>query len=102
MITLKGIQDKLIKIEPTRDFLHELLGCGVFEEVTLSSDGFFLGRPRGDPGFNVFLAKSSLKALARTKRYISLFCPEERTWIKAYLTNKYGRNLGDDIVGDVE
>ena len=93
MITLKGIQDKLIGIEPKRDLLHELLGCGLFAEITKTSDGVYLGQAKGDIGFNAFLGIPSAIAFERTKKYLSLFFPEEKKWIIAYVNRKYGEIL---------
>jgi hypothetical protein len=59
---------KLFKIEPIVDLAHDVTGCGRFAEVTETSDGFFLGRARGDIGFNEFLAQPSPRALENTKR----------------------------------
>lgn len=59
---------KLFKIEPIVDLAHDFTGCGRFQEATETSDGFFLGRARGDIGFNDFLGKPSPRALENTKR----------------------------------
>lgn len=67
---MKTLQEELIEIEPTRDFLHEVCGCGVFAEITRTSDGFFLGRKQEDIGFNNFLGKPSEIALHRTQTYL--------------------------------
>lgn len=67
---MKTLQEELIEIEPRRDFLHEVCGCGVFEEIIKTLDGFFLGRQKGHCGFNDFLGKPSVAALRRTRDYI--------------------------------
>jgi hypothetical protein len=59
---------RLSKIEPTIDLAHDVTGCGRFAEVTETSDGYFLGRERGDIGFNAFLGQPSPRALENTKR----------------------------------
>ena len=70
-MTLQELQEELITIEPRRDFLHEILGCGMFLEVTQTSDGFWLGCKEGDCGFNTFLGKPSQNALDRTSQFLS-------------------------------
>ena len=67
---MKTLQQELLEIEPKRDFLHELCGCGMYAEITQTSDGFFLGRAHGDCGFNVFLGKPSEVALKRAQGYL--------------------------------
>lgn len=63
----KDFCKKLFKIEPTVDLAHDVTGCGRFASVTETSDGFFLGRARGDIGYNEFLAHPSPRALENTK-----------------------------------
>src|SRR2546428_9665793 len=61
------LKEAIIRLEPKIDLLHDLLGFGRFAEVTLTSDGFFLGRAWGDIGFNHFLGEPSAVAIARTQ-----------------------------------
>jgi len=70
MPTNKTAVEVLCEIEPKKDLLHELMGCGLYAEITRTSDGFFLGRVEGDIGFNDFLGEPSKEALARTKTYL--------------------------------
>lgn len=64
-------KEEIIKLEPKIDLLHDVLGFGRFAEITMTSDGFFLGRARGDIGFNHFLGQPSDAAKGRTKELFS-------------------------------
>lgn len=65
---METLDKAILRLEPTIDLLHDCLGFGRFAEVTLTSDGFFLGRARDDIGFNHFLGKPSAAALTRTRK----------------------------------
>ena len=78
-------QMELKAIEPKIDFLHELLGIGLFAEVIQTSDGFWLGREIGDVGFNAFLGKPSKNALIRTREFIAKMTPVSQAYCKAVL-----------------
>jgi len=69
-VTITELQNELKEIEPKIDFLHEVCGCGLFAEITQTSDGFFLGRKEGDCGFNDFLGNPSSNAIERTKQFL--------------------------------
>lgn len=69
-MTITELQEELKAIEPKIDFLHEVCGCGLYAEITQTSDGFFLGRERNDIGFNAFLGTPSSNAMARTKQFL--------------------------------
>ena len=62
------LAQELFRLEPKLDLLHELLGLGRFAEVTMTSDGFFLGRLHGQPTFDHFLGQPSEVARQRTGR----------------------------------
>lgn len=64
---METLENAILRLEPRIDLIHECLGMGTFAEVTCTSDGFFLGRARGDCGFNSFLGFPSPTALRRTK-----------------------------------
>lgn len=78
---------ELQTIEPKIDLLHEILGCGLFAEVTQTSDGFWLGREPGDCGFNAFLGKPSAAALNRTKTFITKMSEPVQQYVKTVLQN---------------
>jgi len=82
---MKTLQEELVEISPTRDFLHEVCGCGVYAEITKTSDGFFLGREPGDCGFNAFLGKPSHAALARTQEFLDKLSPTNQAKAMALL-----------------
>src|SRR5258707_1356147 len=63
---METLQEAILRLEPRIDLLHDCLGFGRFAEVIVTSDGFFLGRARGDIGFNHFLGQPSPAALERT------------------------------------
>ncbi len=63
---METLEEAILWLEPAIDLLHECLGIGHFAEVAVTSDGYFLGRARGDCGFNYFLGKPSERALARS------------------------------------
>ena len=60
------LREAVLRFEPRMDLLHDCLGFGRFAEVTVASDGFFLGRAPGDVGFNHFLGQPSRAAVDRT------------------------------------
>jgi len=64
---MEPLENAILRLEPRIDLIHECLGMGAFAELTCTSDGCFLGRARGDCGFNFFLGFPSKKALQRTK-----------------------------------
>ena len=75
MQTLKGA---ILRLEPKIDLLHDLLGFGRFAEVTLTSDGFFLGRAWNDIGFNHFFGMPSDAALVRTQALFKKLCKDHQ------------------------
>ena len=64
---MQSLKEAILRLELKIDLLHDLLGFGRFAEVTLTSDGFFLGRAWGDIGFNHFLGTPSAAAIGRTQ-----------------------------------
>ena len=65
---METLQEAITRLEPRIDLLHDCLGLGRFAEVTVTSDGFFLGRAPGDVGFNHFLGQPSRAAVDRTRQ----------------------------------
>jgi hypothetical protein len=63
---METLEEAILWLEPKIDLLHDCLGIGRFAEVAMTSDGYFLGRARGDCGFNYFLGKPSEAAILRT------------------------------------
>ena len=62
---METLEEAVLRLEPKLDLLHECIGIGHFAEVVLTADGYFLGRARGDCGFNYFLGVPSEAARAR-------------------------------------
>lgn len=81
----KNYRRELFEIEPKIDFLHEISGFGRFSAVVRTSDGFFLGQPRGHAGFNDFLGMPGMKALTRTKKILEELSAKNRDIAKAIL-----------------
>jgi hypothetical protein len=63
---METLEEAILWLEPKLDLLHDCLGIGRFAQVAITADGYFLGRARGDCGFNHFLGKPSEAALVRT------------------------------------
>lgn len=72
---LKELQEELTRIEPKIDFLHEVCGCGLYAEITQTSDGYFLGRRKGTCGFDNFLGKTFRE---RTNSYTKVLKSNDR------------------------
>lgn len=72
---METLERALLRLEPKIDLIHECLGMGRFADLTYTSDGFFLGRTRGDCGFNAFLGVPSESARQRTKRLFERLSP---------------------------
>ncbi|MDT8067961.1 MAG: hypothetical protein ROO76_07305 [Terriglobia bacterium] len=70
------LEEEILHLEPGRDLLHDCLGIGPFAEITITSDGFFLGRLRGDCGHNCFLGIPAEEAKARTRELFERLSPE--------------------------
>ena len=64
---MQPLKEAILRLGPKIDLLHDLLGFGRFAEITLTSDGYFLGRAWGDIGFNHFLGQPSAAAIGRTQ-----------------------------------
>lgn len=69
-------KEELFKVSPQIDFLHEICGVGHFQDVIVSSDGFFLGMRHGDIGYNDFLGTPSDIAIERTVNVLKLLTTE--------------------------
>ena len=69
------LKKELSAIQPTIDFLHDVVGIGRFAEVYRTSDGFYMGRDWGDIGANAFLGKPSPIALHRSVGYFVKLSP---------------------------
>ena len=55
---MRTLKEAILRLEPKIDLLHDCLGFGRYAEITTTSDGYFLGRARGDIGFNHFLGRA--------------------------------------------
>jgi hypothetical protein len=76
---IESLEEVLLRLAPRPDLLHDCLGIGKFAEVTMTSDGFFLGRAWGDCGFNYFLGRPSTSARARSRLLFEQLSPEHKT-----------------------
>ncbi|OVE80124.1 hypothetical protein BVY01_00795 [bacterium I07] len=72
------LRDELFRLEPKIDLLHDLLGLGRFAEITITSDGYFLGRRPGDVGLNDFLGWPSDAAIERTRILFRKLSPDSQ------------------------
>jgi hypothetical protein len=88
--------EKIFKIEPKIDLAHEIAGCGNFVEVTETSDGFFLGRPKGSIGFDAFLGKPSEIAKERTNNIYEKLTENEK---KEFLSRIFRQNITPKDIG---
>ena len=66
-MSMQTLKDAILRLEPKIDLLHDCLGFGRYAEITITSDGHFLGRAWGDIGFNDFLGAPSQAAIERTQ-----------------------------------
>lgn len=64
---MASLKDAILRLEPRIDLLHDCLGFGRFAEVTVTWEGYFLGRAWNEIGFNHFLGDPSNAAIARTQ-----------------------------------
>jgi hypothetical protein len=62
---METLEQAILWLAPKIGFIHECLGLGKFAEIAVTADGYFLGRARGDCGFNYFLGRPSVLARAR-------------------------------------
>jgi hypothetical protein len=62
----------------TTDLLHELMGFGHFEQMTMTRDGLLIGQPRGSVGFDAFVGSPSRQMLERTAQLWSQLSSPER------------------------
>lgn len=79
------LKKRLFELEPKIDLLHECLGFGQYGEMTITSDGFFLGQARGDIGFNYFLGCPSEVARERTAGLFAKLTEEEQLAVRILL-----------------
>jgi len=75
---MDNLKQELFQHEPKIDLLHDLLGFGRFSEVTITADGFFLGRRHGDIGFNDFLGRPRQASVNRTRLLFQKLSPEAK------------------------
>ena len=85
---MKKLKEELFRLEPKIDLLHDLLGFGRFADITITSDGFFLGRRHGDIGYNDFLGQPSNDAVNRTKALFKKLSSISQTKIIFYFLKK--------------
>jgi hypothetical protein len=82
------LKESIMKVEPKIDLLHDVLGFGRFADVTVTSDGFFMGRKHGDIGYNEFLGKPSDVAQQRARKTYEQLDPVTRSKVDASLKSK--------------
>ena len=80
--------ERLNKLEPKIDLTHEIAGCGQFVEMSVTSDGFFLGRRPGDIGFNAFMGNPSDIARQRTKTLYDKMNDKDKKEFKSRLARQ--------------
>jgi len=82
------VKQEILRLEPRIDLLHDLLGFGRYADVTVTSDGFFLGRRHGHMGFNDFLGHPSEAAVTRTRRLFENLSSESREKVALIFLSK--------------
>ncbi len=75
---METLKDGILRLEPKIDLLHDCLGFGRFAEITITSDGHFLGRAWNDIGFNHFLGSPSEAAITRTQALFNNLSPDHQ------------------------
>lgn len=93
---MKSLKDAILRLEPKIDLLHDCLGFGRFAEVTLTSDGYFLGQAWGDIGFNHFLGLPSDAAIARTQ---TLFEKLSKDHQQELIRSLHARRIPPEFLG---
>ncbi len=74
----QSLEATIRSLEPRSSILHDCLGFGRFAEVTITSDGFFIARARGDCAFNYFLGWPTRQAIIRAKNLFEKLTPEHQ------------------------
>jgi len=99
-ITIKGklkqLHIELLQIEPKIDLLHDLVGCGRFECIAQTGDGYFLAGTYNS-GFNYFLGKPTKIAIERTKQLLTKLSPEARETAVSFLKHYDIEGLTDKL-----
>jgi hypothetical protein len=86
---METLREAVLRLEPRIDLLHDCLGFGRFAEVTVTSDGFFLGRARGEIAFNHFLGHPSPAAAERTWQvFVRLGIRHQTEVVRALLASR--------------
>jgi hypothetical protein len=93
---MESLKEAILCLEPKIDLLHDCLGFGRFAEVTVTSDGHFLGRAWGDIGFNHFLGAPSQAAIERTQ---DLFMSLPRRHKDKVIQELMMRGIAPDLLG---
>ena len=75
---MRTLKEAILRLEPKIDLLHDCLGFGRYAEITTTSDGYFLGRARGDIGFNHFVGIPSQAAIERTQGLFVRLSPHHK------------------------
>ena len=104
---MQSLEEVIRCLEPRIDLLHDCLGFGRFAAVTVTTDGHFLGRDRGDIGFNQFLGSPSQAAMARTQELFSkLSSKHQQELISALIARQIppqalgipsGKSVGEEV-----
>lgn len=99
---MEKLKEELFHLEPKIDLLHDLLGFGRYTDITITSDGFFLGRQFGDIGYNDFLGQPSNDAVKRTKVLFKKLSSSSQTKIIFYfLRKKFPMDLIQDKTSQI-
>ena len=88
--------EAILRLAPRIDLLHDVLGIGRFAEVTITADGWFVGRARGDIGFNDVLGLPSPPALARARTLFLQLSPDHQA---AVIADLHARGIPPQALG---
>lgn len=93
---METLEEAILWLAPKIDLLHECVGLGKLAAIVITADGYFLGRARGDCGFNYFLGTPSPAALARTKAlFEKLSAPHQQELIRRL----HARGIPPQVIG---
>lgn len=93
---MDSLEEAIMWLAPAIDLLHECLGLGHFAEIVVISDGHWLGRRRGDCGFNWFLGRPSEAAMQRTAALFAKLSPEHQ---QELIRKLHARGIPPEAIG---
>jgi len=64
---METLKEAVLRLDPMFDLLLNCLGFGYLVEVTVTRDGCFVGRARGDSDFDYHLGYQNIATMARAQ-----------------------------------